>query len=132
MNTCELRLCLGINTLWYSLYTDMCLFASLPLQGSPSLGLLETSQVGYLVFILIYQDKHGRKVAGLPGKLITGHMGQTKGQRAVGEVVAMISFQSAVLAQQRTDLALFFQLCIWCVFSTPQWGKKGPSLPEPR
>ena len=93
MNTCELRLCLGINTLWYSLYTDMCLLASLPLQGSPSLGLLETSQVGYLVFILIYQDKHGGKVAGLPGKLITGHMGQTKGQRAVGEVVAMISFQ---------------------------------------
>ncbi|XFG03252.1 hypothetical protein AB1E19_006876 [Capra hircus] len=39
--------------------------------------------------------------------------------------------KSAVLAQQRTDLALFFQLCIWCVFSTPQWGKKGPSLPEP-
>lgn len=105
----------------------MCLFASLPLQNSPSLGLLETSHVGYLVFILIYQDKHGGKVAGLPGKLITGHMGQTKGQRAAGEVVAMISFQSAVLAQQRTDLALFFQLCVWCVFSTPQWGRTKPA-----
>ena len=89
-------------------------------------------QVGYLVLILIHQDKHGGKGAGLPGKLIAGHVGQTKGQRAAREVAAMISFQSAVPAQQRTDLALFFQPCIWCVFSTPQWGKKGPSLPESR
>ena len=64
MNTCGLHLCLGINTLWYSLYTDTCLFASLPLQVSPSLGLLETSQMGYLVLILIHQGKHGEKGAG--------------------------------------------------------------------
>ena len=38
-------LVLGINTVWYSLYTGLCLFASLPLGGSPSLGLLGTSQV---------------------------------------------------------------------------------------
>lgn len=38
-----------------------------PFKDSPSLGLLETFDVGYLVFILIYQDKHGGKVAGLPG-----------------------------------------------------------------
>ena len=38
-------LCLGINTLWCSLYTGLCLFGSLPLGGSPSLGLLETPQV---------------------------------------------------------------------------------------
>lgn len=96
-------------------HVPVCIFtpSRFTLPGSP-----ETSHVGYLVFILIYQDKHGGKVAGLPGKLITGHMGQTKGQRAAGEVVAMISFQSAVLAQQRTDLALFFQLCVWCFLNT--------------
>ena len=45
----ELHLCLEINTLVYSLYTGLYLFASLPLRGSPSLGLLGTPQVGYLV-----------------------------------------------------------------------------------
>ena len=48
-------------------------------------------QVGYLVLTVIHQDKHGGKGAGLPGKLIAGHTGQTKGQRAAGEVAAMIS-----------------------------------------
>ena len=41
----EFHLCLGINALWYSLYTGLCLFYSLPPKGSPSLGLLETPQV---------------------------------------------------------------------------------------
>ena len=39
------HLCLGINALWYSLYTGLWLFASLPLRGSPSPGLLEVPQV---------------------------------------------------------------------------------------
>ena len=37
----------------------------LPLQGSPSLGLLETPQVSYLVIIPIHQHEHGKKGAGL-------------------------------------------------------------------
>ena len=57
----ELHLCLGITTLVYSLYTGLYLFASLPLRGSPSLGLLGTPQVGYLVIIPIHQDEHGEK-----------------------------------------------------------------------
>ena len=34
--------------------------------------------------------------------------------------------------QQRPDLPLDFQPCVWCVFSAPQRDKKGPSLPEER
>ena len=45
---------------------------SLPLGGSPSLGLLETPQVSYLVIIPIHQHKHGKKRAGLPGQLLQG------------------------------------------------------------
>ena len=56
----EFHLCLGINALWYSLYTGLCLFWSLSLRGSSSLGLLEIPQVGFLVMIPINQDKHER------------------------------------------------------------------------
>ena len=73
-----------------------------------------------------------RREAGLLGQLIAGHMDQAKGQWAAGEVAAVISFQSIIPLQQRADLPLVFQPCIWCVFSTPQWDKKGPSLTEPR
>ena len=34
--------------------------------------------------------------------------------------------------QQRPDLPLDFQPCVWGVFSAPQRDKKGLSLPEPR
>ncbi|XP_055411855.1 uncharacterized protein LOC129633903 [Bubalus kerabau] len=34
--------------------------------------------------------------------------------------------------EQKADLPLISQPCVWCVFLTPQWNKKGPSLPEPR
>ena len=73
-----------------------------------------------------------RREAGLLGQLIAGHMDQAKGQWAAGEVAAVISFQSIIPLQQRADLPLVSQPCIWCVFSTPQWDKKGPSLTEPR
>jgi len=73
----------------------------------------------------------GRK-AGSPGELIAGHTDQAKSQRAAGEVAAVISFQLPVPPQQRPDLPLISQPCVWRVFSTPQWNKKGPSLPEPR
>ena len=43
--TRALHLCLGINASPYSFYTGLCLSASLPPQGSPFLGLLETPQV---------------------------------------------------------------------------------------
>ena len=51
---------------------------SLPLQDFPSLGLLETPQVSYLVIIPIHQHELGEKGAGLPGQLIAGHMDQAK------------------------------------------------------
>ena len=51
---------------------------SLPLSGSPSLGLLETPQVSYLVIIPIHQLEHGEKGAGLSGQLIAGYMDQKK------------------------------------------------------
>ena len=37
-NTWELHLCLAINTLWKSLYTGLCLFASLPCEVHPPWG----------------------------------------------------------------------------------------------
>ena len=52
--------------------------SSLPLSGSPSLGLLETPQVSYLVIIAIHQQEHGEKGAGLYEQLIAGHMDQQK------------------------------------------------------
>ena len=66
---------------------------SLPLQDFPSLGLLETPQVSYLVIIPIHQHENGKKGAGLPGQLIAGHMDQAKNQGAAGEVAAVISLQ---------------------------------------
>ena len=66
---------------------------SLPLQDSPSLGLLETPQESYLVIIPIHQHKHDKKRAGLPGQLIAGHTDQAKNQGAAGEVAAVISLQ---------------------------------------
>jgi len=64
--------------------------------------------------------------------LIAGHTDQAKSQRAAGEVAAVISFQSTFHPEQRADLPLVSQPCTWRVFSTPQWNKKGLSLPEPR
>ena len=52
--------------------------SSLPLSGSPSLGLLKTPQVSYLVIIPIHQHEHREKGAGLSGQLIAGHMDQQK------------------------------------------------------
>ena len=72
---------------------------SLPLQGSPSVGLLETPQVSYLVIFPIHQHKHGKRRTGLSGQLIAGHMNQAKSQWAAGEGAAVLSFQ-----QQRPDL----------------------------
>ena len=72
---------------------------SLPLGGSPSLGLLETPQVSYLVIIPIHHEP-GKKGAGLSGQLIAGHMDPAKSQWAAGEVSAVLSFQQSVHAQQ--------------------------------
>ena len=126
-------LCLRINASRYSHYTGLCLSASLPPRGPPFLGLLETPQVGvYLVIIPIFQHEHGGREAGSPGELTAGHTDQAKSQWAAGDVAAGISFQSIIPTQQRPDLPLVSQPCVWHVFSTPQWNKKGPSLPEPR
>ena len=73
-----------------------------------------------------------RREAGSPGELIAGHTDQAKSQWAAGDDAAVISFQSTIPTQQRPDLPFAFQPCVWRVFSTPQWNKKGPSLPEPR
>ena len=61
-----------------------------------------------------------RREAGSPGELIAGHMDQAKGQWAAGEVAAVISFQSTFPTQQRPDLPLVSQPCVWCVFSAHQ------------
>ena len=54
--------------------------------------------------------------AGSPGELIAGHMDQTKGQWAAGEVAAVVSFWLTIPPQERPDLALVSQPCVWCVF----------------
>ena len=109
-----------------------CLFACLPLRGSPSLGLLEVPQVATWELFQFTSTSMARREAGSLGELIAGHMDQAKSQRAGGDVAAVISFQSTVPPQQRPDLPLVSQPCVWHVFSTPQWNNKGPSLPEPR
>ena len=53
---------------------------SLPLQESPSLGLLETPQVSYLVIIPIHQHERGEKGAGVPAQSIAGHTNRAKSQ----------------------------------------------------
>ena len=58
--------------------------------------------------------------AGPPGELIAGHVDQAKSQWAAGEVAAVVSFWSTVPTQQRADLPLVFQPCVWRVFSTLQ------------
>ena len=73
-----------------------------------------------------------RREAGSPGELIAGHMDQTKGQWAAGEVAAVVSFWLTIPPQERLDPALVSQPCTWRVFSTPQLNKKGLSLSEPR
>jgi len=61
-----------------------------------------------------------RREAGSPGELIAVHMDQAKAQWAAGEVAAVISFQSTFPTQQRPDLPLVSQPCVWCVFSAHQ------------
>ena len=56
----------------------MCLCASSPLRGSPSLGLLETPQVGYLVITPFTSMSVVGQGAGLLGELIAEHMDQEK------------------------------------------------------
>ena len=87
----SLDLCLG-NALQYH-FIQAVPIPSLPLWGSPSLGLLEIPQVSYLVIIPIHQHEHGKKGAGVPAQLIAGHTNQTKSQWAAGEAAAVISFQ---------------------------------------
>ena len=58
--------------------------------------------------------------AGPPGELIAGHVDQAKSQWAAGEVAAMVSFWSTVPTQQRADLPLVSQPCVWRIFSTLQ------------
>ena len=77
-------------------------------------------QVGYLVITPFTSMRVVGQGAGLLGELIAGHVDQAKGQRAAGEVAAVVSFWSTVPTQQRADLPLVSQSCIWLVFSTPQ------------
>ena len=89
---------------------------SLPLRGSPSLGLPETPQVGYLVIIPIHQHEHDKKGAGLPGQLIAGHMDQAKSQKAAGCCCDLVPVDG--LYYQRPELPLVFQPSVCCVFMT--------------
>ena len=76
---------------------------SLPLQDFPSLGLLETPQVSYLVIIPVHQHEHDKKRAGLPGQLVAGHMDQVKSQWAAGEVLLLSpSSRLSILSRDRT------------------------------
>ena len=65
-----------MNTSWYLLY--MCLCTSSPLRDSPSLGLLEMPQVGYLVITPFTSMRVVGQGAGLLGELIAGHVDQEK------------------------------------------------------
>ena len=115
----------------FALYrpVPVCLFTPMKftVPGAPG----DSSGVCLVIIPFSSTSMAGRE-AGSPGELIAGHTDQAKGQWATGEVAAVISFQSTVPTQQRPDLPLISQPCAWCVFSTPQWNKKGPSLPEPR
>ena len=112
-----LHLCLEINALRCSLYTGLCLSACLPPRGSPSLGLRGIPQVStWWLFQFTSTSIVGRE-AGSPGELIAGHMDQTKGQWAAGEVAAVVSFWLTIPPQERLDPALVSQPCVWCVFS---------------
>ena len=76
---------------------------SLPLQDFPSLGLLETPQVSYLVIIPVHQHEHDKKRAGLPGQLVAGHMDQVKSQWAAGEVLLLSpSSRLSILSRHQT------------------------------
>ena len=90
------------------------------------------SSGGYLGIIPFTSTSRVGREAGSPGELIAGHTDQAKSQWAAGEAAAVISFQSTIPPQQRPDLPLVSQPCVWSVFLTPQWNKKGASLPEPR
>ena len=56
----------------------ICAWVPLPLRGSPSLGLLETPQVGYLVITPFTSMSVVGQGAGLLGELIAGHVDQEK------------------------------------------------------
>ena len=131
-NTCALHLCLEINALWYSLYTGPCLFASLPLRGSPSLGLLETPQVSTWS-LLIHQQEHCWKGGRFNWWIYCRALESDK--RPMGSRwgcccdLLLVDHSSSGETRPGPRLPA---LRLVCAFSTPQWNKKGPSLPEPR
>ena len=94
-----------------------------PPPGSPSLGVLETPQVGYLVIIPIFQHIQVSREAVSPGELIAEYRDWTKSQQAAGEVAATHTFQSTLSSKDnRAAPRLSAQLSP--IFSTPQWDKK--------
>ena len=70
-----------------------------PTSGSPSLGLMETPQVGYLVICPIYQHLRLSRETGIPGELFPGYRDQAYSQRAAGVFVAVISFLSTLSSE---------------------------------
>ena len=90
---------------------------SLPLQDSPSLGLLETPQVSYLVITAIHQHENGKKGAGLPGQLIVGHMDQAKSQKVAVCCCDLVTVDRPYSAETRPAPRLPAQ-CLVCFHST--------------
>ena len=96
-----------------------CLFACLPLRGSPSLGLLEVPQVATWELFQFTSTSMAGREAGSPGELIAGHVDQAKSQRAAGEVAAVISFQSTLSSAETRPAPRLVALHLVFVFSTP-------------
>ena len=58
-----------------------------PTSGSPSLGLMETPQAGYLGIIPVYQHLRLRRETGMPGELVPGYRGRAHSH---GQLVSLL------------------------------------------
>ncbi|XP_045019764.1 uncharacterized protein LOC123465231 isoform X2 [Bubalus bubalis] len=102
----------------------LCLFYSLPPKGSPSLGLLETPQVATCRPSLLNRDQTWpSSPSPAPGVCFVNtsvEQERTKPART-----------KSTLSSKENRPPRLSQPCVWRVFSTPQWNKKGAALPEP-
>ena len=104
------HLCSGINALWYSLYTGLWLFASLPLQGSPSMGLLDVPQVATWELFQFTSMSMARREVGSPVNWLHGTQIR---QKANGWQVRLLLWSPS----SRLPLLSRDQTCASCLLS---------------